>query len=874
MFVVARRGLAYRPPRATNDFVGREGELDDVISLLGRSARLITLVGTGGIGKTRLAAHAVGRYQSARNVSVHWVRLARLAAGSDADTVAAEIAQSVLDVDFSGRSVWEALVDTFTEKDAVGRFRQSVLVMDNCEHVLVGAGDVIARLLEAVPGLSILATSRELIGWVDEHVIVVPPLSRQQALTLFRQRSELTGRQVSGADQIATAGLICRHMHNHPLYIRLAAARLVRQPLAAILGELSGEDTADKRMRWSHGPRVGADPRHRGVGDVIAWSYDLCTDKERLLFERMSVFAAGYDPDPDDAHSCALLTVGAELGAIESVCADDRQPGDDDHLAMPSSAVTARLARDEIETLLGRLVDRSLVTAHFSETTVRYSLLESLRIFARQKLEQHSTDRAEEATRLAIRHCQYYRDQIAYAAAHWFGPAEQELLHRALTAWDNILTAIDTSIRTPGKAAVGLEICAGLLALRLPFFRGPFRETRRWTERSLQATRMLDPQPTELQIRAMALIVWLALCQGEHDDAERILEDCVAACLPDIDRRRDWRLTAQTDIGLPAVVELAWGTELLLARRDVRAVDVLSRAREKWLQVDNRGAAATADMWAALAAAALGSTRQAHQVTRRHLDEASASGALWMKSWAQLAWALTLTKHGNPTEALVFERQALEHQLPARDPWGLFWAVQFRTWSLAQCIVDAEATDAPDRDMVTAWATEIALLAGGTATQQAKLGIHLEALGPFADEAARALAVARRVLGPKAFEQAHTRGSRLRPERNEVQQLAMGTLPTAALTAPLQEDTAASSYWTELTTAEQEVATLAAARWTNAAIAARRGNSVRTVDAQMAAILKKLTITSREDIIGFVPKDVIDKVRADAVLRPHRQRNS
>ncbi|MEU7768322.1 hypothetical protein AB0B25_24870 [Nocardia sp. NPDC049190] len=872
--MVARRDLAGRPLQVTSDFVGREGELDEVVALLGRSTRLITLIGTGGIGKTRLAAHAVARYQAARNVSVHWVRLARLATGSDADTVASEIAQSVLELDFSGRSVWDALVDTFTEKDAVGRYRQSVLVMDNCEHVLVGAGDVITRLLEAVPGLSILATSRELIGWVDEHVIEVPPLSRQQALTLFRQRSELTGHQVTGADQIATAGLICRHMHDHPLYIRLAAARLAHQPLAAILGELSGDDTADKRMRWSHGPKVGADPRHRGVSDVIAWSYDLCTDKERLLFERMSVFSAGYDPEPEDAHSCAVRTVGAELDAIESVCADDRQPGDDDRPSLPSGAVTARLARDEIEVLLSRLVDRSLVTAHFTPTTVRYSLLESLRIFARQKLEQHSTGRADEAARLAERHRHYYRDKVADAAANWFGPAEQELLHWALTAWDNILTAIDTSIRTPGEAAVGLEICAGLLALRLPFFRGPFRETRRWTERSLQATRMVDPRPTELQIRAMALIVWLAVCQGEHEDAERILEDCVAACLPDIDRRTDWRQTADTDIGLPAVVELAWGTDLLLARRDVRAVDVLSRARDKWLRVDNRGAAATADMWAALAAAALGSTRQAHQVTRRHLDEASASGALWLKSWAQLAWALTLTRHGNPTDALDFERQALGNQLPARDPWGLFWAVQFRTWSLAQRIIDAEAAGAPDHDMVTASATEIALLAGGTATQQAKLGIHLEVLGPFADEAARALAVARRILGPKTFEDAYTRGSRLRPERNEVQQLAMGTLPMDALTAPLQEDTAASSYWTELTTAEQEVATLAAARWTNAAIAARRGNSVRTIDAQMAAILKKLTITSREDIIGFVPKDVIDEVRAETVFRPHRQRNS
>ncbi|WP_406273788.1 hypothetical protein OH799_35505 [Nocardia sp. NBC_00881] len=873
---VPRRELAHDRMWEASDFVGREDELDKIVPMLVHSTRLITLIGSGGIGKTRLAVQAVGRYQMARHVSVHWVRLARLSKGSDAYAVEEEIAQSVIGPDFSGRSVWEALVDTFTEVDAVGQYRQSILVMDNCEHVLAGAGAVITPLLETVPGLSILATSREPIGWVDEHLIVVPPLSRRQALTLFRQRSELTGHPVTGADQIATADLICRHMHDHPLYIRLAAARLVRQPLAAILGDLSGDETDDKRMRWSPGPSVGADPRHRGVGDVIAWSYDLCTDKERLLFERMSVFAAGYDTNPEDDHSGASLDVGAELDAIESVCADDRQPGedrrpgDDDHPASLSGDGAVSLASEEIEDLLDRLVDRSLVTAHFTTTTVRYSLLESLRIFARRQLEQHSTVRADESARLAERHRHYYRDKVAYAAANWLGPAEHDLLDWARAAWDNILTAIDTSITTPGEAAVGLEICSGLLALRFPFMKGPLREMRRWTTRSLQATRTLDPQPAELQIGAMAMIVWLTLCQGEPEDAERMLEDCVTACFPDTHSRRNWRSTAETDIGLPAVVEFAWGIELLLAHGDARAITVLARAREKWHRLDNYGAAVMADLWAALAAGVLGTAQQAHQIARHHLDEANASGALWVKSWAQLAWALTLTRHGNPTAALDFERQALTHQLPARDPWGRFWAVQFRAWSLAQCITDAIAAGNPDRDALTAWATEIAQLAGGTATQQARFGIRLEALGPFADEADKALAVARRTLGPEAFTAAETQGSRLRPELDEVQQLAMGTLSINTLAASRPAGRAASSYWNELTTAEQEVAILAAARWTNAAIAARRGNSVRTIDAQMTTILQKLNITSREDIIGFVPEDIIDDVRAETARRPRR----
>src|SRR5262245_24097487 len=127
-------------PSAASDFVGRERELDKIAELLLDSARLITLIGSGGIGKTRLATEAVHRYHKARRVPVHWVRLARLASGADVSAVEDEVAQAIVDADFSDRSVWAALVDTLTRSDAVGHRLQTILVMDNCEHVLDGAG--------------------------------------------------------------------------------------------------------------------------------------------------------------------------------------------------------------------------------------------------------------------------------------------------------------------------------------------------------------------------------------------------------------------------------------------------------------------------------------------------------------------------------------------------------------------------------------------------------------------------------------------------------------------------------------------------------------------------------------------------------------
>ncbi|WP_433715348.1 helix-turn-helix transcriptional regulator [Nocardia sp. CA-084685] len=841
-------------PTAASDFVGRERELEKIATLFLSSTRLITLIGAGGIGKTRLATEAVHRYHKARRVPIHWVRLARLPAGSDATAVEDELAHSIIDMDFSNRSTWDALIDKLTKTEGTSRNPQAILVMDNCEHVLDGAGQAIAALLDAVPGLTVLATSREAIGWVDEQLVPVPALSREQALALFRARAELTGHPIAGDDDAALAGSICWHVHNHPLYIRLAAARLTRQPLPMILRDLSGED-GDRRLRWSHGPRVGADERHWRIHDVIAWSYDLCQDDERLLFERMSVFAAGYDSNTDDDHGTSRRDVGAELEAIEAVCADDDGAG---------------IARDEIEGLLERLVDQSLVTVHLTPDSVRYSLLESLRVFAQQRLHERSA--GAEWQRLAGRHRRYYRDKAVRAGADWFGPAEQELLDWARAAWDNLLTAMDSSLATPGESAIGLEIATGLIALRLPFFLGSLRESRRWAMRTLEATRGLDPQPIALQTASMALTAWLTSCQGVHDEAAQMLDECVAACVPDAAARSNWRDDPMADLGLPAPVDFAWGTELLFAD-DPRSIVVLARARERFRADGDEGGAAMSELFQALAAGLLGTAAQALEIAQRYLDRATRSGAGWAQSWAELAWAIALTKHGDPHEALAVGRTALRSQLSMRDQWGAIWAVHIRTWTLARLVADARVDHGAQPDSVLCLATEIANLVGGAGTVRQQLGVNIANLGPFATETDKAIAVARDVLGHKAFAAATHEGAILRTEFDEVARLALGTLSLnkLALDHPIRRHR--PSKWSELSAAEREVAVFAAAGWTNTAIAASRGSSFKTVDAQIASIFSKLMINSRADIITLVPSDAREKVAQAAARRPQQRRH-
>jgi predicted ATPase/DNA-binding CsgD family transcriptional regulator len=849
-------------PPVGGRFVGRERELDRVGALLMGPARLVTLIGPGGIGKTRLAEEAARRLHRARRAAVWCVRLARLPKGADAAAVKEAVTAAVLVEGFVGTSAWSGAVQTLSPVDAAGRVVHTMLIVDNCEHVLTGAGAVIADLLDVVPGLTILATSREPVGYIDEQLEAVPPLSANQSLELFRQRAELAGHPITEPGQVALAKQVCGHMHGHPLCIRLAAARMFYEPLPMILEQLSGESD-DARMRWRHGPRVGLEGRHRAIGDVIAWSYELCGDKQRLLFDRLSVFAPGYDTNPEDTGT-GVVDVGAELEAIEVVCADDA-PMDAQGTA---DADQPRLARTEIRDLLDRLVEQSLVSAHMTADTVRYFLLESLRLFAADRLAERSTEEIDEPARLTERHYYYYRDKVLHAQAEWFGPAEEELLTWAMGAWSNIRRAIDTSMQS-GQAVVGLQICVGVLSLRALFLLGS-SEIRSRIEQTLAATHTSGRQLTEFQLAVMALMASLTVVEGRTQDAEELLERCVAGCSANAARGGHWRDRPETDIGLPAVVDYAWGVELMWTRRDPRAIAVFTRAREKFHGISHRGGEAMSEFCEAMAAGFLGSAEQAMTIAHRHLERTTAAGAGMARAWAQMALAIAHTKHGDADEALQLGRDALAYLLPRGDQWGTTWAVHIRMWSLARLITDQSAAADASRSALVKLATEIAYLAGGVKTQRARLGVLIENMRPFADETRTAEQVARDVLGQQTYADVEKRGLQLFAERSELERIALGTLSINTSTAAAKST---SSSWQTLSAAEQEVAILAAAGWPNSAIGVRRGTATKTTDAQMSSILQKLMINSRDDIVRCVPQDQRNRVSAERSHIPRQSRD-
>ncbi|GAA5057160.1 helix-turn-helix transcriptional regulator [Nocardia callitridis] len=859
-------------PFTPGDFVGRHAELRRVDELLAcPNNRLITLVGPGGIGKTTLAAEIVRR-QRAMPHRTAWVsRLGRLAHFAETETVAAEVLRTVGTTATADASPIAGLAAAFNGGNLSGLDRP-ILMLDNCEHVLPGVGALILDLLAAAPALTILATSREPVGWIDEHLVIVPPLAAEQAAELFRRRAERTGRAIPQDQQHREViEGICRHVDHNPLFIRLAAARLRHRTPSKVLRELSG-DTDDRRMRWPAGATVGVEQRHHSVRDVIAWSYGLCTEQEQLLLDRMSVFATGWERESDE-----ILGAGTELDDIIAVCADRQLP------------------RNRIGQLLERMTERSLVSVHLGPTAARYYLLESVAVFARERLARRRDELSERS--LLIRLRRHYRDRIAAGPAVWYSTQEAEWLEWARCAWGNILLAIESSLDDPDEAAVGLEIAAVLLQLRVQFPANAYHLFTVLTERVLEVTGRSESPPARLRLTATALIAWVLIWQGRGERSARLLDACVAEFIDDPATRENWRADADADLGLPAAVEFTWGVELFLVQ-DSRSITVLSRAGGKFAEAGERSAAIRSKTFEMLAVASLSDSHRALTGTAGHLADVVAAEAGWAVSWAELARLIALSRHADPRAAVAMGRAALARHLDGSHSWTAAAITHFTTVAMANVLAKRAADPQEPRTRLVGAATELASLEGGLVTLWRSMGMATEEVAILAGGNRFVAEVGRSILGAHAYTVAAERGARLRPERDELRRFMLGELelhgdtgkevtgqevtvqvdggqegarrdgagPGAARGAG-RDGERGEQRWRELSPAEADIAVLAAAGWPNSAISARRGSSIRTVDGQVASVLRKLRCANRVEITRHVPVELRERVTRETGRR-------
>ena len=468
-------------PAHAASFVGRERELAELQGLLADAAvRLVTVVGPGGMGKTRLALRAAEGAMADASGEACLVELAPVA---DDASVPRAVAAALGVQEQPRRALSETIADALQGRDLL-------LVVDNCEHVLDGAARLVDLLLARCPELTLLATSREPLRVAGEHLYDLPPmalpapgdaperLAQADAVRLFCARAAATryGYELDGG--AAAVAEVCCRLDGMPLAIELAAARLRALPLHEIARRL------DDRFRLLRGGSRTALPRQRTLQDTVAWSYDLLDEDERALFDRLSIFWGSFS-----------------LAAVEAVSA--------------GGAVGAGRVLD----LLAGLVDKSLVAAASGEGAARFRLLETLRHYGAERLAARG-----EADEMAARHARFYAS-LAEAEGPALEDWEQEpvpALERLDAERENLAAVMRWSL-VHGQPELAMRLGGAVnIWARHRWYLPQYAE---WLRSALEQGR--DAAPV-YRCKALSVIFVWALHLGRSDDLAAAAEETLA----------------------------------------------------------------------------------------------------------------------------------------------------------------------------------------------------------------------------------------------------------------------------------------------------------------------------------------------------------
>jgi non-specific serine/threonine protein kinase len=466
-------------PAELSSFVGRERQLVELRRLL-RRARLITLTGPGGAGKTRLALHLAGDILNHYPDGVWLVELAPL---GDARLLDQTVATACRITEKSKRPLVEALVEGLAS-------RKALLLLDGCEHMVDPCSSLTSRLLRSCPKLTILVTSREPLGVQGELIWRTPSLSvpapedashpalllASEAVRLYVERAQLVRPDFQLDDSVAApVAQICARLEGIPLAIELAAS---------LAGMMSQEETLDRlrdRFRLLVGGSRTSLPRHQTLRQAVDWSYGLLSPAEKALFTRLALFAGGFD-----------------LEAAEAVAP----------LAHSDSGGLLRV--------LSKLVDKSLVVAEpAGPRRTRYQMLDTIREYALEKLQQGDEADVREL------HARHY--------VSWCAKAAPELGAGDQVGW---LARIDEELPNIRLALGWAVIEKADDAVRLAAAMGPYWHMRRQREGVQWLDQVLDLPTSSLDSRAVALLARARINwrHGETSGPKRDAEECAGLC--------------------------------------------------------------------------------------------------------------------------------------------------------------------------------------------------------------------------------------------------------------------------------------------------------------------------------------------------------
>ncbi|WP_073361151.1 protein kinase domain-containing protein, partial [Rhodococcus jostii] len=462
--------------REVTSFVGRRKEVAAIKARLSDS-RIVTLTGFGGVGKTRLACRVAAEVRRTYTGGTWFVDLAAI---SSPDLVVSAITEALDIRDGMNADGTHYLFEFLGE-------RHALIVLDNCEHLIEACGSVAAEIARGTDRVQILATSREPLGVLGETVFEVPPMPvlnedkpadgqdgtmfHSEAVDLFEQRaaSVVPGYTLDDESRLRVARL-CQRLDGIPLAIELAAVRIRSLPLDRVLSREGA--LFDLLTRGNRGGPV----RHQTLRGAIDWSFNLCSPEEQVLWARLSVFASGFDFD-----------------AVESVCTDPD------------------ILPDAFD-LISSLVEKSVISTVQSGSTVRYKLLESINAYAVEKLAEQGQEDTWHRN-----HRDYFLRLAERSEGQSRGSGQLEWNRRLRHERANLRSALEYCLSTPGEARTGLRMAGSLW-----FFwnaSGLLRDGRYWLTRALEA----DRQPSSERAKALWVIGWYSMLQGDNATAKRYL---------------------------------------------------------------------------------------------------------------------------------------------------------------------------------------------------------------------------------------------------------------------------------------------------------------------------------------------------------------
>jgi predicted ATPase/DNA-binding CsgD family transcriptional regulator len=764
-------------PSQITSFVGRRREVAEVKAAL-REHRLVTVVGSGGAGKTRLALEAA--YQTARSYAggCWFIDLGKHPAQR---TIIDHVASALRLTRETGQWTVEELADRLEH-------RETLLIFDNCEHVVHEVADLVQGLLRSTSTVAVLATSRQALGVGGERLLhldgltfpsnsqVGSPaqLAAFESVVLFvdRGRSIVPDFDLTAENAAAVAD-IARRLEGLPLAIELAAARL------RILSPQQIASRLENQFRLLRLPR-GLDERHQTLRATIEWSYDLCSSVERLCWARLSVFPADF-----------------ELDAAESV------------------ASGGHVEPDAVLELVGALIDKSILrtTLQGAEHT-RYRFTEPVRDFGRNKLAEIEPNGVARS-----RHLEHFSQLASAVPELLFGSSQIERTRALRAERANLEAALGQAVIEQDMEAADTLACA--IAL-VSFASGSLGES----SEALSMASRHDGNRSTARVRLLWLSAWLAINQGDLDLARRRAAEC---------RRLAQLIGDQRGI----VHALQYIGECELLAGDVHAAERdCRRALQSARRMDDDHLLATTLVRHAQVLDALGQRDEARVALEESVAISDRVGEKWCRGFALWNLALLMQAMGRPDEAARSAHVALDSKELFEDVVGIAQALEVMAW----CSADL---DDPKRAAVllgaaeSVWASTGAVLPARLVPRRDECERRIAA--ELGSDAYLSLRSEGRSLRPDdavvwAWDSAHHGATATHPARPSAEDDA--TAPGRSTKSPL-------------TAREKEVAILVGRGLKNREIAESLVISTRTAEAHVDHIMAKLGFTSRAQISAW-----------------------